>query len=458
MKKLLCALLMLCLLLMTFAAAEETDDEYPTAFYLYERRMTVTEDNRCILQLRLFKEGGIQYCLDEMDIVLLDAEDREIVPLSTKMIAPINPVPAGDQFFHVTMIYELPEGAEPEKYHIAGVPGEAYAEPSAEPLELGSGHILMHTKDGPAATCWLEKPATEMRHSGHMMLLHIYDVEDAYLGTQAFSWEDAVCEVSGTQARSKLAELSGLTEEVLDYYELDFNPQSSYYFFADVPLTGLLKDDIPASASAETYRTKSPLLVLASSFERLEDGSLRAYCLLQNGACEPIDFNGHHVSIYNEAGENGWYYELGFDCALWELEPFGFTAMQYTFKGVDADFVPVSIEVSGRVIHKEAPYTVKKLTEEHYEISHEDGKMFVTATIPYELCEKTLSNNLSSCSGLIWYARNPEDSSMISCGSVGEYGEDSVRVGSWTRYKPIEITGIPEGVTPEILIFFIDEK
>lgn len=457
MKKTLCILLAL-LLLTAFAAMAETESEEPSAFYLMERRMTVTEDGCCTIQMRLFKEGGIQYCLDEMDITLLDAEDQEIVPLSTKMIAPINPVPAGDQYFHVTMIYMLPEGAEPERYHIAGVPGESYAEPSAEPMELDAGHILMQSSSGPRATCWLEKPSSELSHSGFMMLLHIFDADEAYLGTQAFSWETADCLVSGTQARAKLAEICGLPDEVIDYYGIDFNTYSSYYFFADVPLTGLLKDDIPARAYAETYRTKSPLLVLASSFEKLEDGRWRAYCLLQNGACEPISFNGHNVIIRDAAGEIGGYTELHFNCALWELEAFGFTAMQYTFTGLGEDFIPAEIEVIGKVIHQESPYTVKKLPPENFEITEEDGRMFVTATVPDALCEGRRSNNASTCTGLIWYARNPEDMSMISCGSLGESWQAEALIGSWTRFKPVEIIGVPEGVTPDILMFFIDGK
>lgn len=457
MKKTLCSLLALFLLLTTFTAAAETEEESLQGFYLYERRLIQTEEG-CMLHLRLFKDGGIQYCLDELDVMLLDANGAEIVPLSQRMIAPLNPVPAGDQSFQVTMVYTLPEGAEAASFQVMNIPGELFNEPSAEPMELATGHILMHTKDGPAATCWLEKPVSELRHAGHMMVLHIYDADDVYLGSQTFSWENATCITTGSQAKAKLAQLSGLSVEVLDYYDLHFNSYSDYYFFADVPLEGLLHDDIPATATSETFRTKSPLTVLTSSFEQLEDGRWRVYCLLQNGSCEPIDFNGHHVFLYDEAGELGSYTEMEIDCGLWELEPFGFTAMQYVFKGVPEDFVPADVSVYGKVVHEEAPYAVKKLPEEHFTVSMEDGKMFVTATVPYELCGRRLSNNLSSCSGLIWYARNPADYSMISCGSVNETGEDLVRVGSWTSYKPIEITGIPDGVTPEILMFFIDRK
>lgn len=457
MKKTLCALLALLLLMANVPALGEERDDDLKGFYLYERRLTPTEDG-CTLQLRLYKEGGIQYCLDEPDVLLLDAAGNEIVPLTSKMIAPVNPVPAGNQHFPVTMIYTLPEGAEAADFRVLNVPGELYAEPSAEPLELHTGHILSHTKNGPAATCWLEKPETELRHSGHMMVLHVYDVEDNYLGTQAFSWEDADCIVPGTQARAKLAELSGLPGEVIDYYGLTFNERSEYYFFADKPLTCLLRDDIPATAHADAYRTKSPLTVLASSFEQLADGRWRAYCLLQNGACEPIDFNKHHVFLYDAAGKPGFYRVMELDCALWELEAFGFTAMQYTFTGLPEDFVPAEVSVCGKVVHKEAPYTVKTLPQEHYEVSEEDGKWFVTATVPQALCGNTRPYGLPSCEGLIWYARNPEDKSMLSCGSVDKNWMDQGQLGQWVKYKPVEITGVPAGVTPEILMFFIDAK
>lgn len=457
MKKTLCAMLALLLLLAAFPAFGEENDDDLKGFYLYERRLTPTEDG-CMLQLRLYKEGGIQYCLDEPDVLLLDAAGNEIVPLTSRMIAPVNPVPAGNQHFPVTMIYTLPEGAEAADFRVLNVPGELYAEPSAEPLELHTGHILSHTKNGPAATCWLEKPETELRHSGHMMVLHVYDVEDNYLGTQAFSWEDADCIVPGTQACAKLAELSGLPVEVIDYYGLTFNERSEYYFFADKPLTCLLPDDIPATAHSDAYRTKSPLTVLASSFGELEDGRWRAYCLLQNGACEPIDFNGHHVFLYDAAGEAGFYSVMELDCALWELEAFGFTAMQYTFTGLPEDFVPAKITVSGKVVHEEAPYTVKVLPAEHYTVTAEEGKLLLDVTVPEELCGETLNYLEPPCAGLIWYARSPEDMSMISCGSVGHTEAGPMRTGSWFRYEDIEIGGIPEGVTPDVLVFVIDTK
>lgn len=459
MKKTLCVLLALLLLLPTFAAGAETetDDDSLKGFYLYDRRLLPTEDG-CMLHLRLFKAGGIQYCLDELDVLLLDAEGNEIVPLTTRMIAPVNPVPAGDQDFPVTMVYTLPEGAEAASFQLLNIPGELFDEPAAEPLELGSGHILMHTKDGPAATCWLEKTSTELRHAGHMMVLHIYDAEENYLGFQSFSWEDASCEVSGSAARAKLAEISGLPEEVIDYYGLEFNPDSSYYFFADVPLTGLKQDDIPASASADTYRTKSALTVLKHTFGKLEDGRWRAYCLLQNGSCEPIDFNEHHVFLHDAAGEPGSYLVMELDCALWELEPFGFTAMQYTFSGLPEDFVPVDISVYGKVIHEESPYTVQALPAEHYTVTAENGKLLLDVTVPEELCGETLNMYEPPCAGLIWYARNPEDMSMISCGSVGHTEAGPMRTGSWFRYEDIEVDGIPEGVTPDVLVFVIDTK
>lgn len=457
MKKIL-SLLFAFLLLTAIAAAAETEEETDPVFYLMERRMTVTEDGCCTIQLRLLKEGGIAYCLDEMDITLLDAENNAIEPLSMRMVAPLNPVPAGDQAFPVTLIFTLPEGAEPEAYHIGGVPGESFAEPSAEPMELDCGHILSHSGDGPAVTCWLEKPATEPAYAGHMMILHVFDMDGAYLGTQALSWETADCVVSGASAREKLAELSRLPEDVLDYYALSFNPDSSYYFFADVPLTGLLPDDIPVRAFAETYRTKSPLQVAASAFEPLEDGRWRAFVLLQNGSCEPVHFSGHDVALYDAQGNAGLYSQIWFDCALWELEPFSITAMQYTFDGLPADFIPAQIRVTGRVTHQEAPCTLKRLPDEHVQVTETDGMLLMTATIPYDLCGKTLSNNESSCAGLIWYARDPQTRRMLSCGSVTRRGEERFCVGEWSRYKPIEIPGIPEGVMPEILVFFIDEK
>ncbi|MBQ7848961.1 MAG: hypothetical protein IJ343_04485 [Clostridia bacterium] len=457
MKKTLCMLLTMLLALTACAALAETDDDSLKGFYLFERRLTQTEEG-CVLQLRLFKAGGIQYCLDEPDVLLLDAEGNEIVPLATQMTAPLNPVPAGDQYFTVTLVYTLPEGAEPVSFQVLSIPGELYAEPSAEPLELHNGHILMHTKDGPCATCWLEKPSTEDSHSGHMMVLHVYDADENYLGSQALSWENADCLVPGSSAREKLSEISGFPGELIDYYGIDFNAESEYYFFDRAPLTGLLYDDIPASASAETYRTKSPLTVLASSFEPLADGRWRAYCLLQNGACEPISFNGHSVSLFDEAGGSGRYSVVEFDCALWELEAFGFTAMQYTFTGVPEGFVPAEVSVYGKVVHEEAPYTVKALPQEHFEVSEEDGKWFVTATVPQALCGSMRPDGLTSCEGLIWYARDPEDKSMLSCGSVDKNWMDQGQIGQWVKFKPVEITGVPEGVTPEILVFFIDAK
>lgn len=457
MKKLLCALLAMLLLTTTCAALAEPEENPLKGFYLYERRLTQTEDV-CTLQVRLYKSGGIQYCLDELDVLLLDAEGNEIVPLTEKMIAPLNPVPAGDQHFLVTMIYTLPEGVQAEDFKVLNIPGELFDEPSAEPMDLDAGHILMHTKDGPAATCWLEKPSTELYHLGYMMVLHVFDVDDVYLGSQTFSWETADCVVPGAQARAKLANLSRLSDEVIGYYGIDFNEDSEYYFFADVPLTGLLPEDIPASAYTETYCAKSPLQVLASSFEKLEDGRWRAYCLLQNGSCEPIDFNAHNVKVYDASGEPGYYFEIEFDCELWELEPFGFTTMQYTIRGLDQDFVPADISVHGKVLCKESPYTVKKLPEENYKVECWDGKWHVRATVPDELCDGQPNESQPFSAGLLWYARNPEDMRMLSCGSVDDLAVEMIRNGDWTRYKPIEITGVPEGVTPDILVFVIDRK
>ncbi|MBQ2953025.1 MAG: hypothetical protein IJE07_05655 [Clostridia bacterium] len=458
MKKLLSLLLALSLLLPLVCLAEEEASEDPYGFYLYERRLVMAEDGVCMLHLRLMKAGGIQYCLDEVKVVLLDAEGNEIVPLTTEMIAPINPVPAGDQFFPVTMVYTLPEGAVAASYQILGIPGESFDEPAAEPMEIDAGYILMHAGGGPAATCWLEEPRTEMRHAGYMMVLHVYDVDDAYLGFESFSWEDADCEVPGSQAMAKLCELTGLTEDVIAYYGIEFNPRSNYYFFADRPLTGLLKDDIPASGAVATYRTKSPLVVLASTLEHLEPGVWRAYCLLQNGSCEPIDFNGHDVNIFDAAGEKGYYSSVAFDCALWELEAFGLTAMQYTFGGVPEDFVPETVTVSGKAIHEESPYSLVVLPQEHYAVRVEDGKVYLDVTIPEELCGETLNFLEAPVAGLLWYARNPEDMSMISCGTVSHKLAGPTVTGSWYVYRDVEINGIPEGVTPEILVYVIDTK
>ena len=456
MKKLLCMLL--CVLLPFAFAAAETESGDPEGFYLHERRLVMREDGVCMLHLRLMKADGIQYCLDEPDVILLDAQGREIVPLETEMIAPLNPIPAGDQYFPVTMVYTLPEGAVAESYQILSIPGESFDEPSAEPMEVDSGYILRHSGGGPAATCWLENPVTEKRYAGYMMVLHVYDVDGVWLGFDAYSWEDADCEVPGPQAMAKLCELTGLTEEVIGYYGIDFNSRSSYYFFADRPLTGLLPEDIPAAGRVATYRTKSPLMVLATTFEQLEPGLWRAYCLLQNGSCEPIDFNALDVRLLNAAGEEGWYSMISFGCELWELEGFGITAMQYTFNGVPEDFVPAEVTVYGRAIHEEAPCSLVALPQEHYAVRNADGQLYLDVTVPEALCGETLNMYKPPVCGLLWYARDPADMSMISCGTVSHRTAGPMVTGSWYVYRDVVINGVPEGVTPEILVFVMDTK
>ena len=98
------------------------------------------------------------------------------------------------------------------------------------------------------------------------------------------------------------------------------------------------------------------------------------------------------------------------------------------------------------------------LPQEHYAVRVEDGKVYLDVTIPEELCGETLNFLEAPVAGLLWYARNPEDMSMISCGTVSHKLAGPTVTGSWYVYRDVEINGIPEGVTPEILVYVIDTK
>lgn len=455
MKKCFGLLLALLLMLTGILAFAESGEGRQPGFYLYERRLVPT-DGGCVLHLRILMVNDTAYCLDGVDVRLLDAQGQEIVPLSVRMEAPLNPVPAGETFFPVTLYYTLPEGCEAADFQVTGVPGEAYDEPAAEALEFDTGHILLSSGNGPALVAWMEERGSKLYMSGYMAVYYLYDVDGNYLGSTTVSWEDAAVHCPASDAMANLEAISGLPEMVLEYYNIDFNEGSYYYLFDDVRLTGLAKEDIPYDALVHTYRTKSPMSVVAATFEELPDGLWRAYALLQNGACEPVHLDAQQAIVMDADGNEICYEGVTSEYALWEVDAFSITTAWMTFSGIPEGVVPADLRVHGRATHEEASSSVKRLDAEHYRVRKIGSRMILTGSVPGELLVDQNGDGETSCDGIIWYARHPEDNSMISCGFEHTVwpivGEDSY------VFDQVEIPNVPEGVTPEMLVFFINAK
>jgi len=455
MKKLMCLLLALTLVLTGLSALAESGETRRPGFYLHERRLVPTEEG-CVLHLRILMVNDIAYCLDGVDVRLLDAQGQEIVPLSVQMEAPVNPVPAGESFFPVTLYYTLPEGREAVDFQVMGIPGEAFNEPAAEELEFDTGHILLSSGDGPALVAWMEEHRSELYMSGYMAVYYLYDVDGNYLGSTTVSWEDATLHCPASEAMANLEAISGLPEVVLEYYNIDFNEGSYYYLFDDVSLTGLAREDIPYDALVYTYRTKSPMSVVAATFEKLPDGLWRAYALLQNGACEPVHLDAQQAIVMDADGNEIYYESVTSQYARWQVDAFSITTAWMTFEGIPEGAIPTELRVHGRATHEEASSSVKRLDEEHYRVRKIGSRMVLSGSVPEELLEDQNGDGETSCDGIMWYALHPEDNSMLSCGFEHTVwpivGEDSY------LFDQVEIPNVPESVTPKMMVFFINAK
>ena len=444
MKK--CFGLLLALLLMltgNLTFAESAEGRQP-GFYLYERRLVPTEEG-CVLHLRILMVNDTAYCLDGVDVRLLDAQGQEIEPLSVRMEAPLNPVPAGETFFPVTLYYTLPEGREAADFQVTGIPGEAFDEPAAVQVSTKAGRILSATGQGPAVTAWMEIPDASKYYLDYMMVLYVYDHEDGYIGSLTLTKEDAADICPGSKAYSRLEEMSGLPAVVLDYYGISFDANKRYYLFDNILMKGVDAEDIPASAEIQVFQEKNPVRVIEASFQKRLD-TWFVYCILQNAACEAYAPDNWHVVLYDADGNIGNFRTMSFGSYLIdEMDAFALWPFAAKVSGLPEGFVPVRAEIYTDGVYRAAQNKLKRLEDDCFELDMSLGAPYLSAVIPPELVPVS--------DMVFWYALNPEDGSFLSCGSCrGEQNDDALTV------RPFRIENVPQGVTPSVAVFFINAK
>lgn len=435
MKRMLCLLLVLLLVPLAYA-----EDEM--SLYLVGRRLIATEEG-CTIHLMLYKENGIQYCIDAPDIALFDEAGQEITPVSSRLEAPINPVPQGNHYFPMTLYYVLPEGSKAADFQLRGFDGELYAEPAAELLNTDVGHIVQNGSDGVSLTAWMHRPDDEnSEYYGYMLVCYLYDAEDHYLGNYVLTEAQVSTWCSGSSMPSVLEQATGLNEEVQQYYDLSFEPEGFYYVYENIPVTGLADDDVALSVSIDPYRCKSPLEPCAYAFESLGNNEWRVYYYLQNMSCEPYYADNIKLLFLDAEGNNGEYSSISTHYADHTFEAF-YLLPYYSQVTLPEGFVPekLSVITSGMNVEK-APYHA--IDTGTWTLFESDGTYYVDASIP-------LAPGTDEYDYMMIFHAQDQEGNFLCCESAAPV---DMRIEDDMIYIFLRVPYVPEGVEPKVKVFF----